>query len=272
MTPRSSVTEGTIVHRRFRDVERRFRYSGFHLLVDVDELDGLAATVGGFGRGRAISVRARDHFGPDDLPLRTKLERWVRSVGGTLGDGPLLLWTYPAMLGHVFNPVSWWFSYDEDGELRLAVAEVNNTFGDSHAYLLDDLATSAQGVVTASAEKVLHVSPFLPIDGLTYHFTFRPPALDDRGAPVAATIRVVDGAGRRVFDATQTGKPRPLTTQSLWSTVVRHPMVSLVALGRIHWQAIKLWLRRAPFFRRPAPRTVHDSEQQASTGPTGATA
>lgn len=252
MTGPALVTSSVVTHRRHVDAERAFRYRVFHLLVDVDELDTTQARVRGFGPRRPLGLRTQDHFGSDAAPLRDKLGAWVEDQGATLGAGPLMLWTYPRILGHVFNPVSWWWSYHADGTLALAIAEVNNTFGDWHAYLLDDLDVRGR-TVRATSDKTFHVSPFLPIEGLRYEFTMRPVDLGDPQQPVAARIRVVDDAGREVFDASQVGRPQPLTTASLWGAALSHPMVSMVTLGRIHWQALRLWLRRVPFFRRPEP-------------------
>lgn len=252
MTGPALVTRSVVTHRRHVDVERAFRYRVFHLLVDADDLAATQTRVRGFGPRRPLGLRTQDHFGPSDAPLRDKVGAWVQGHGATLGAGPLILWTYPRILGHVFNPVSWWWSFNPDGTLALAIAEVNNTFGDWHAYLLTDLDVRGH-IVHAAADKDFHVSPFLPIEGLRYEFTMRPVDLGDPRQPVAARIRVVDDAGREVFDASQVGHPQPLTTASLWRAALAHPMVSVVTLGRIHWQALRLWLRRVPFFRRPEP-------------------
>ncbi len=260
MTTHGWVVEGTVAHRRHRPRPNAFRYRVWHLLLDVDHLDEVADGVVGFGADtrRPVAVRRTDHFGDADRPLREKVARWVAGQGGTLPDGPLLLYAYPRVLGHVFNPVSWWFAHDRDGTLRLVVAEVRNTFGDWHAYLLDDLAVEGvergsepSRVVRAAHAKDFHVSPFLPIEGLSYRFTFRPPPLDGDG-PVAVAMHVDDASGV-VLDASQGGRLRPLTTGSLWSAMARHPLVTIWTVARIHLQAVRLWWRRTPFHRRPAP-------------------
>lgn len=253
MTSAAWVVRGTVAHRRHHPRPNAFRYRVWHLLVDVDRLEEAAAGVRGFGVGRRwpVGLRTQDHVGEADLPLRDKLARWVAGQGGTLPEGPLLLYAYPRVLGHVFNPVSWWFAHDPDGTLRLVVAEVRNTFGDWRAYLLDDLEVDGR-VVRATHDKDFHVSPFLPIEGLSYRFAIRPPALDGT-TPVAVAMQVVDDDGAVVLDASQGGTPEPLTTRSLWSTMVRHPLVTLWTVALIHGQAVRLWWRRTPFHRRPTP-------------------
>lgn len=278
MTGRAWVVEGTVAHRRHRPRPNAFRYRVWHLLVDVDQLDDVAAEVRGFGVDRRwpTGLRRVDHLGDTDLPLREKLARWVAGQGATLPDGPLLLYAYPRVLGHVFNPVSWWFAHDRDGTLRLVVAEVRTTFGDWHAYLLDDLEVDG-GVVRAAHDKEVHVSPFLPIDGLSYRFAIHPPSLDGSGH-VGVTMHVDDDRGV-VLDATQGGRLRPLTTRSLWAAMARRPLVTMWTVARIHLQAVRLWWRRTPFHRRPDPPptgldavdrpdpSTTDSEHPASTGP-----
>lgn len=251
-TPSAWVVTGAVAHRRHRPRPNAFRYRVWHLLLDVDRLDAAADGVAGFAVARRwpTGIRRQDHVGDADLPLREKLRRWVAGQGAELPDGPLLLYASPRVLGHVFNPVSWWFAHDREGTLRMVVAEVRNTFGDWRAYLLDDLEHDGR-VVRARHAKDFHVSPFLPIEGLSYRFAFRPPPLDGDGA-VAVSMQVHDDEGA-VLDATQSGRLRPLTTRSLWAAMARYPLVTLRTVALIHWQALRLWWKRTPFHRRPAP-------------------
>lgn len=251
--PRSRLVVGTVAHRRHRPTANAFRHGVWHLLLDVDHLDAAAAGVVGFRLGRRwpVGFRVRDHFGDVDRPLRDKVASWIAGQGRTLPDGPLLVYAYPRVLGHVFNPVSWWFAYEPDGSLSMVIAEVRNTFGDWRAYLLDDLTPDGQ-VLRATHDKDFHVSPFLPVDGLTYRFAIRPPSVDSREGPIAVSMDVEDADGV-VLQANQTGQLRPLTTWSLWSAMVRYPLVTVWTVVRIHKQAVRLWWRRTPFHRRPEP-------------------
>lgn len=253
---RSRLLVGTVRHRRHTPRTNAFRYRVWHLLLDVDELDELDATIPGFAHRRAglVSIRPTDHFGPVDLPLREKVDRWVAGQGRTLPAGRLLLVAYPRVLGHVFNPVSWWYAFHPDGSLGLVIAEVRNTFGDWHAYLLDPDGRAAR--MHARADKVFHVSPFLPIDGLDYRFSFRPPSADASAASnerVVQHIDVRDPDGATVFDATQAEVAEALTGRSLAGVLVRRPLITLRTVALIHGQALRLLWRRTPFHRRPAP-------------------
>lgn len=267
-TPNSGIYRGTVRHRRLRPRPHRFRLSTYHVLLDVAELDELDRLIAGFGYNRraATTFHDRDHFGPSDEPIRDKIAAWLERRGLALPGGPLRVLTSLRVAGHVFNPVSWWFAYDPNGRLAMVLAEVNNTFGDHHVYVLDDLGTSVggDGIVRARASKVLHVSPFLPIDDLSYRFTIRPP-----GERVLVHMEVDDADGK-IFDATQAGTFSPLSTTTLWRAMLRHPVAPLVTVIAIHWHAARLAFKRTPFHRRPTPADDGFAPAAPRTTPAGA--
>ncbi len=251
----SSILTGSVRHRRVRPREHAFTYQMWHLLLDVDELERLDAEVAGFTYNRPgiASFHDTDHLGDVGLPIREKLRRFLAGRGVELPAGRVLLQTSPRVLGYTFNPVSWFWCHDEDGELALVVAEVNNTFGDTHCYVLDDLEWTGEHTVVAHDQKVFHVSPFLPVDGLDYHFVLRPPSVRQAaGERVAVHMDVAD-AGGHLLDATVGQVRQPLTTRSLWRQLLRMPWVTLKTIVAIHWEALFIWRRKAPFHSRPEP-------------------
>jgi DUF1365 family protein len=191
--------------------------------------------------------RDRDHGGP---PGQGRGVAWVRDVlrDHQLDrvDGQILLLAQPRMLGHVFNPVSFWLCHSRDGTLRTVIAEVSNTFGDRHCYLCHH---PDQRPITRherlGAHKIFHVSPFLPIAG---GYTFRFDIRDDR-IGVWIDWR---GAGERLY-ATLTGRRRPLTNWAILWAALRRPLGSRRVLGLIHWQALKLWWKGGRWHDRPTP-------------------
>ncbi|MEX0835513.1 MAG: DUF1365 domain-containing protein [Nitriliruptor sp.] len=267
---RSALYVGDVRHRRHRPRGNAFRYGSYWTLIDVDELAALDREVRGFGYGRraVTSFRDTDHLGPADVPVRAKLARWLADRGVTLPAGRVQVLTSLRVLGHVFNPVSWWFCSDADGRVVLVVAEVRNTFDESHRYLLEHVEHRGDGTLRASAPKVFHVSPFLPVDGHTYDFVFAPP-----GDRVLAHIDVTDASGR-ILDATQTGDRVELTGANLARTLLRYPLVTLRTVFLIHRQAVTLWRLRTPFFRKPEPPVdaslplVHDRTAVSPAIPT----
>ncbi len=159
--------------------------------------------------------------------------------------------TYPRVLGYVFKPVSFWFCERADGTLAAIVAEVNNTFGERHCYLLahDDGRPIAWGE-ELSARKVFHVSPFCRVEG-RYRFRFLL-APRDGGDRFVGRIDY-DGADGPLLQTSVEGRLKPLTDRELLRTRFAFPAFTLGVIGRIHWQALKLWLKRVPFFTKPEP-------------------
>lgn len=246
---RSRLLIGNVRHRRRRPRANAFRYRTYHALIDVDELGRLDRELVGFGYGRAapLGFRDTDHFGPAALPVREKLRRWLAGQGHVLPSGRVEVLTNLRVLGHVFDPVSWWFCHDADDALVLVVAEVHNTFGEWYGYVLDDLERRPDGTVHATSAKAFHVSPFLPIDGLRYRFAFA--RSEDR---LTAHIDVDDDLGA-MFDATQYGRLVPLGGRTLWATVARHPLMTMRTVALIHVQALRLVGKRVRFHRKPTP-------------------
>lgn len=245
----SALYVGDVRHRRHRPRVNAFRYRTYHALLDVDELPRLGREVRGFGYNRPAltGFRDDDHLGPMSLPVRDKLERWLQDQGADLPAGAVRVLTNLRVLGHVFDPVSWWFCHHPDGELALVVAEVNNTFGESHCYLLDRLEHRADGTVRAHTAKRFHVSPFLPVEGLAYRFTFA-------SRPGALTVHMdVFDADGKLLDATQAGARVPLSSRSLARTLITHPLMTLRTVVLIHLQAARLVIKRVPFLQKPEP-------------------
>jgi DUF1365 family protein len=177
-------------------------------------------------------------------PVKEKLAEWFDERHDSISLGRVLLLSQLRILGHVFNPVSFYFCHDRSGDLRRVVAEVNNTFGETYCYSLE--AEPDQKVVDASTDKVFHVSPFQSNDG-RYRFQVSRP--EER-----MTIRIDTYRDRRrAFAAELSVHRRPLTARSLAATLARHPHTGLMTLAFIHTQALRLWLKGAPFFPKPEP-------------------
>ncbi len=258
---RSAIGRSTVRHRRHRPRSHVLELSSLHVLIDVDELPALDRHVMGFGHDRPapMAIRSADHLRGDggstsdgpSLDLRAEVERLLAAQGVTLPAGRLQLLCHPRTFGHVFDPVSWWFAYHADGALGLVLAEVTNTFGDRDVYVLDELEPGPNGTVRASATKRLHVSPFLPVEGIRYRFVIRPPGAEP-GRRTLVHMDVEDADGL-VLDATQRIALTPITSQGVLRALLRFPFVSLRSLAWIHVHALLLWRKRVPFHRRPEP-------------------
>ena len=227
----------TTFHGRLDGPPNRFRYSVDYLLVDPDAREGPAL----FSRGRpnAFSLRDADHGGP---PGEGSGADWARVH---LGEGELRLLAQPRVLGHVFNPVSFWLNF-RDGALVGVIAEVTNTYGDRHSYLLrHEDGRAIEPSDTLEARKVFHVSPFQDIAG-DYRFTFDV-------SEKAISIRIVLRDGAKGLVATLEGARAPLTNLSIFRSLIRRPLGSRRVLALIHWQALRLWWQGVRFRPRPEP-------------------
>lgn len=224
---------GRVMHRRLRPVQNRFSYGVFFLRLPLTRLQDAAIPI---NRRALCSFHYRDHGARDGShPLA-----WIRALlarEGIAADGEIWLQCFPRVLGYVFNPVSFWFCEDRDGRLKAVLAEVNNTFGERHTYLV-----RAGGEL--EARKVFHVSPFFPVAG-RYRFRF-----DEREGRRLARIDYFDEAGPLLYTSIS-GQTRPLTRARLAAACLSHPLMTFTIIARIHWQALRLWLKRAPFFAKP---------------------
>ncbi|WJY22297.1 DUF1365 domain-containing protein [Fontisubflavum oceani] len=247
MTARIDHIAGETFHGRRGAVENAFKYSIDYVMLDA-EAELSTPRLFGRNRGSLASLWDSDHGGP---PKQGAGAPWAREVLAAHGlsevaNGPLYLLAQPRMLGHVFNPVSFWLAYDADHALRAVIAEVSNTFGDRHSYLCahpDHAEITRSDTLTAA--KIFHVSPFQPIAG---GYTFRFDIREDR-----IGIWIDYATGNEGLIATLTGTRKPLITVGLLRAALRRPLGSRRVLGLIHWQALKLWWKGAKYRVRPTP-------------------
>ncbi|TDL85336.1 DUF1365 domain-containing protein [Meridianimarinicoccus aquatilis] len=238
---------GQTFHGREGGIENAFRYSVDYCLLDPETARGPSL----FSRNtrNLTSLHDTDHGG---APGQGRGSAWVREVLDAHQldkcDGPILLLAQPRVLGHVFNPVSFWLCHGKDESLRAVIAEVSNTFGDRHSYLCHHVD---QRPITRherlSSRKIFHVSPFQPVEG---DYTFR---FDLRADRVGVWIDFRSGEER--LYATLTGRRKPLTNRAILWAALRRPLGSRRVLGLIHWQALVLWWKGARWHARPEPPT-----------------
>ncbi len=245
-----------VMHRRLFPVQYRFEYRVFSVLLDVDRLDaapGLlavapASAAGSRRRGlRPFRFDLRDHGPRDGSPLRPWAEQVLGRRGIDLAGGRIRVLCFPRVLGLGFNPLSLWYCEHADGRLRAVIAEVSNTFGQHHSYLLHDDGRPLDWPVRAEKIKCFYVSPLMDMLG---GYRFR---LSEPGAQLAVLIRQFDEHGRLKLVASQTGPGEPLTDAALWRAFRAMPVMTYKVLFAIHWQALKIWLRGARFFPKPQP-------------------
>jgi len=277
----SCLYECHIMHERFSPRSHRFLYRIFLFALDLDELDALHRKLRlfSFNRANLYSFRERDFlptnealFGGRAGPLGPSQKLLVPSAAGAtvlslkqrvvaylatrdidLADGRVFLVTLPRVLGYLFNPVSFYFCYDRTGAPVATLAEVTNTFKEMKPYLLGPgtRATSGSGLACDSATfrlripKNFYVSPFSDVD-LAFDFTLRTPG-------ERLSVQIDDYAGaERTLTSTLTGPRQPLTDARLAWFTLKYPLITLRIIGLIHWHALRLWLKKIPWFAKAA--------------------
>ena len=240
------------MHSRSRPAAHRFVYPVYFCLLPLSRVEQAAGALFSVNRRNVFSLYFADHGARDGTHPLT----WIRNLldaQGIAADGEVWLQCFPRVLGFVFNPVSFWFCHNRAGELIAVLAEVNNTFGERHNYLL----AHADGRPIRDGEmlerqKVFHVSPFMAVAGYyRFHFSSRP-AQDGKPAWRQARINHGDASGE-LLQTALSGRAVPLTSRALLKAFVSYPWLTVGVVFRIHWQALKLWLKRVPFFKKPEP-------------------
>jgi cyclopropane-fatty-acyl-phospholipid synthase len=238
------------MHARVAPTRHAFRYPVLFYSFDLDELAKLnkMGLFAGYNRAGLISLRDEDHLDNRAGSIREKMMRYLREAGCDDGIAKVTLVTSPRYFGRVFNPVSFYFCHRADGSMRCAVAEVNNTFGERHVYVLTNPETK-NGMIHFAAKKDFHVSPFNNMDG-NYEFAFSE-------SPDEADFRIdLVRDGEVILKTQMKGVASPLTSRSLVRTILSHPVGPLLTVARIHWQAAKLFFgKKMKFFSKPEPRS-----------------
>jgi DUF1365 family protein len=248
----SAVYEGWIRHRRFEPIEHDFRYRLYLMYLDLDELPGVLDRYPLFSARRPAPARFRraDFIGDPARPLAECARDTVEEETGHRPAGPVRLLANLRFLGHVFNPVSFYYCFDSDGErVEAVIADVNNIpWGEGHPYVL--ARGEQRGPVLAEElDKALHVSPLMGMDQ-TYAFRASEPGA---GLSVQIESRPSDGGGK-AFDATLSLRRRELSGPLLTRMLVRYPAMSLQVVAKIYAQALRLKLKGARSFPHPDGR------------------
>ncbi len=234
---------GQVRHTRLRPTRHAFAYGNYFLMLPMRSLR--AHGNGHLARNRwaGLSFFDADH-GDGRADALAWLDDLLASEGVHGATGEVWLHTYPRVWGHTFKPVSFWHCHASDGSLAAVVAEVNNTFGERHCYLLEQPRYGHP----AQARKVFHVSPFCQVQG-DYRFVFMRSREPER---LVARVDLSDADGP-LLQTSVSGQLQPLTPASQRRALWQYPAMTLGVVARIHWQAAQLWTKRVRFFRKPEP-------------------
>jgi len=246
---KSCIYEGRVRHRRFAPRGHEFSYALYLMYIDLDELPGL---FDGFWlwsarRFNLAWFRRQDHVGDPERALIEVVRDKVEGVVGKRPAGPIRLLTHFRYMGYGFNPVSFYFCFDDrDENIESIVCEVNNTpWGEQHLYVLskeDNQGTS--GHLKFLRSKEFHVSPFMPMD-IDYDWRFTRP--DELLNVHMENYR----EGEKLFDATLTLKRSAMSSANLARVLIQYPWVTVKVVVGIYYQALRLWLKKTPIYSHP---------------------
>lgn len=235
-----------VMHRRLVAPFYRFVYKVFYLLLDIDRIDETARGLRLFSHNRfnLLSFHDSDHGTQQPGQLRNWAEQLLNERGIHLNGGRIRLLCMPRLFGYAFNPISLWYCEHRDGQLRAVIAEVRNTFGERHCYLLASDGAPLAYEQAHEKEKVFHVSPFFDLVG-RYRFT-----LSEPGEHLRVAIHETR-EGVPIFDGIVAAQRQSLTDAKLLKQVLMMPLMTLKVVAGIHWEALKIWLRGGRFHSKP---------------------
>jgi DUF1365 family protein len=256
LTPHASeaavLYPARVAHRRLVAPFYCFVYRVFYLLWDIDRIDEAVRPLRWLSRNRfnLLGFRDRDHglhvdpSQTDPNPLRRWVEGVLAGAGISLDGGRIRLLAFPRLFGFAFNPITMWYCEHADGTLRAVIAEVRNTFGETHSYLLASDGAAMPYEQKHEKDKCFHVSPFFDLVG-RYRFTLTEP-----GERLRVAIHETR-EGVPILDATLACERRALTDSAILAQVARMPLMTFKVVAGIHWEALKIWLRGGRFHTKP---------------------
>jgi len=249
----SCIYEGEVRHRRFTPVRNSFHYRLFMVYLDLAELPTVfkGRWLWSTDRVNLAYLRRRDHLGDPRIPLDRAVRDLVESALGTRPSGRIRVLTHLRYFGHCFNPVSFYYCFDPtDRRVETIVAEVHNTpWLEEHCYVLGDDRNEhpLPGWKRYRFNKVFHVSPFMEM-GIHYDWRFREPG-------ELITVHMNNLAKReKRFDATLRLQRQEISARALARVLLTYPLMTLKVVFLIHWQALRLFAKGAPFYVHPAKR------------------
>jgi DUF1365 family protein len=246
---------GHVVHHRLRPSVHQFKYPNYFVLLPVRALAKQVhtPTTLAINRPGLLSFYHQDH-GLGEVNALTWIEDVLKENGINDADGEVWLQTYPRVLGFVFKPVSFWYCFDKENKLKAVIAEVNNTFGERHCYLLDPVNWDQ----IVEAKKVFHVSPFCDVAG-HYEFKFQLKNTPDKQSSnaeqksfnyLSATVNHHDENGLLIHTRIE-GKLQTYNQKTMWHALLSYGLMTLAVWLRIHWQAFGLWRKKVGFRSKP---------------------
>lgn len=254
----SAIYQGWVTHQRYAPKVHRFQYQVFMMYLDLDELPDLFKHTQWWSylTPNIAWFKRSDYYGDPALPLKDEISALVQQATGRHVRGAVRLLTNMRYFGHCFNPVSFYYCFEEDGHtLQAIVSHITNTpWGEDYAYVHDFNAEKSvkhtqNGTITAfTLDKAFHVSPFMGMD-IQYDWAFK---LEQ--TQLYVHMKNLQH-GQEIFNASLALRQQPLTQRALNKVLIQYPLMTIKVVAAIYWNALLLWLKRVPFYANPKSTT-----------------
>lgn len=263
----SAIYTGWVRHRRFLPVSHEFRYRTFMMYLDLDELPNLfnGIRLWSYAKPNLAWFKRADYIGASHQGIRETVVKLVKQETGKTIEGPIRMLTNMRYFGHCFNPVTFYYCFATDGStLQAIVSEINNTpWNERHRYVLDCARTDSESRLQHfQFSKDFHISPFMPMD-IEYDWAFSRPE-----AKLTVHMRNLlakqSNGEQKMFDATLELDRQEISGQTLHRALLLYPFMTLKVVFGIYWQALRLWLKRVPFFPHPEKHAQDSNKIQTS--------
>jgi uncharacterized protein len=275
---------GSLMHSRRDAIRHHFTYKVAMLLLDLDDLAALSKAMAGFGYNRPapVAIYDADHLAAPAASsggLRAMIDHKLAEAGLNLGEGSkVYMLTNPRMFGYCFNPLTTYYCCDAAGQMQAVLAEVNNTHGEQHPYLMHSATQvppqraeeTALHMRRYRTDKAFYVSPFIPMQA-TYELSVTPVGAAHFANPAALDKLIVHldeyWGGELHFQARLWGGLQPLRAGTLRGLILRYPLLTAKIFAAIHWEGWILMRKGAIYQHWRGWRERQQAAQSHTTNP-----